>query len=62
MRVTYSLWEQFFSKTFPPVHVIFKQNKGSKKNVQYQYYVQAANILVTTQPILGVMKPSNNFF
>ena len=38
------------------------KTKEAKKNVQYQYYVQAANILVTTQPILGVMKPSNNFF
>ena len=55
-------WGQFFPKTFPPVHVIFKQNKGSKKkNVQYQYYVQAATILVTAQPILAVTKPSNNF-
>ena len=55
-------WGQFFSKTFRLVHIIFKENKGSKENVQYQYYVQAATILVTTQPIFAVMKLSNNFF
>jgi len=42
-----------FSKTFPPVRVIFKQNKGSKKNVQYQYYVQAVTILFTIATYFG---------
>ena len=52
----------FFPKHFLLSMSFLNKTKEAKKNVQYQYYVQAANILVTTQPILAATKPSNSFF
>ena len=51
----------FFPKHFLLSMSFLNKTKEAKKNVQYQYYVQAATILVTAQPILAVTKPRNNF-